>query len=144
MSDDGPVLGALEGSARQTRLARGAWVDFCPGWLTGAGPVIDAYHVHHPGGIVDAVHDPIGTAPSEVVSGQFAAEQFARHGQILGGRGDLLVVDELDEFAALEVERRVADADEIGFDQQLGGDPLAVDIGAVMAAKVDDLLAAGG
>ena len=32
-----PVLGPLGGSVRRTALARGAWVDLRPGWLTGWG-----------------------------------------------------------------------------------------------------------
>ena len=36
---DEPVLGPLGGSVRRTMLARGAWVDLRPGWLTGAGAV---------------------------------------------------------------------------------------------------------
>ena len=36
---DEPVLGPLGGSVRRTTLARGAWVDLRPGWLTGAGAV---------------------------------------------------------------------------------------------------------
>ena len=42
MGGDGPVLGALGASVRRTRLARGAWVDFCPGWLTGSAEVFGA------------------------------------------------------------------------------------------------------
>jgi alkylated DNA repair dioxygenase AlkB len=34
-----PTLGPLGGSVRRTRLARGAWVDLRPGWLTGSGAV---------------------------------------------------------------------------------------------------------
>src|SRR5271156_6154651 len=30
-------LGALGTSVRRTPLARGAWVDVCPGWLRGSG-----------------------------------------------------------------------------------------------------------
>jgi alkylated DNA repair dioxygenase AlkB len=36
---DEPALGVLGSSVRRTRLARGAWVDFCPGWLSGSGTV---------------------------------------------------------------------------------------------------------
>src|SRR5215469_628666 len=36
-----PVLGALGGSVRRTALARGAWVDLRPGWLTGSGAVFE-------------------------------------------------------------------------------------------------------
>src|SRR6266480_4769625 len=36
---DEPVLGPLGGSVRRTALARGAWVDLQPGWLTGSGAV---------------------------------------------------------------------------------------------------------
>ena len=36
---DEPTLGSLGGSVRRTRLARGAWVDLRPGWLTGSGAV---------------------------------------------------------------------------------------------------------
>ena len=36
---DEPVLGPLGGSVRRTTLARGAWVDLRPGWLTGSGAV---------------------------------------------------------------------------------------------------------
>jgi alkylated DNA repair dioxygenase AlkB len=32
-----PVFGSLEGEVRRTRLARGAWVDHRPGWLSGSG-----------------------------------------------------------------------------------------------------------
>jgi hypothetical protein len=84
------------------------------------------------------------TTPSGAVPGQFTTERFALHDQILGGRGCFVVGDELDEFAALEVERRVADADKIGFGQQLGGHLLTVDIDAVVAAQVDDLVVSGG
>src|SRR6201986_1018510 len=38
---DEPVLGALGGSLRRTRLDRGAWVDLRRSWLTGAGPVFE-------------------------------------------------------------------------------------------------------
>ena len=34
-----PTFGALAGSARRTTLARGAWVELCPGWLAGSGAV---------------------------------------------------------------------------------------------------------
>src|ERR1700758_701358 len=34
-----PVLGPLEGEVRRTPLARGAWVDHRPGWLSGSGAV---------------------------------------------------------------------------------------------------------
>ena len=36
-----PTLGPLGGSVRRTRLARGAWVDLRPGWLTGSGAVFE-------------------------------------------------------------------------------------------------------
>jgi alkylated DNA repair dioxygenase AlkB len=36
---DEPALGPLGGAVRRTRLARGAWVDLRPGWLTGSGAV---------------------------------------------------------------------------------------------------------
>jgi alkylated DNA repair dioxygenase AlkB len=36
-----PALGPLGGSVRRTRLARGAWVDLRPGWLTGSGAVFE-------------------------------------------------------------------------------------------------------
>ncbi len=36
-----PVLGPLGGSVRRTALARGAWVDLRPGWLTGSGMVFE-------------------------------------------------------------------------------------------------------
>jgi alkylated DNA repair dioxygenase AlkB len=42
MGGDGPVLGPLGASVRRTPLARGAWVDFCPGWLTGSAEVFGA------------------------------------------------------------------------------------------------------
>src|ERR1017187_4772377 len=42
MGDDSPVLGSLGASVRRTPLARGAWVDFCPGWLTGSAGVFGA------------------------------------------------------------------------------------------------------
>jgi len=38
-SGDEPVLGSLEGSVQRTSLARGAWVDVRPGWLSGSGAV---------------------------------------------------------------------------------------------------------
>jgi alkylated DNA repair dioxygenase AlkB len=38
---DEPVLGALKGAVRRTTLARGAWVDLCPGWLSGSGAVFE-------------------------------------------------------------------------------------------------------
>jgi alkylated DNA repair dioxygenase AlkB len=34
-----PVLGSLEGTVQRTPLARGAWVDLRPGWLSGSGPL---------------------------------------------------------------------------------------------------------
>jgi alkylated DNA repair dioxygenase AlkB len=36
-----PVLGPLGGWSRRTALARGAWVDLRPGWLTGSGMVFE-------------------------------------------------------------------------------------------------------
>ena len=36
-----PALGPLGGSVRRTALARGAWVDLRPGWLTGSGMVFE-------------------------------------------------------------------------------------------------------
>jgi alkylated DNA repair dioxygenase AlkB len=36
-----PTLGSLGGSVRRTALARGAWVDLRPGWLTGSGAVFE-------------------------------------------------------------------------------------------------------
>src|SRR5580693_6776090 len=36
---DGPALGPLVSSVRRTPLTRGAWVDFCPGWLAGSAEV---------------------------------------------------------------------------------------------------------
>ena len=66
------------------------------------------------------------------------------HDQVLGGEGDIALVDELPELAVLEPERGVPDADEVLFGQHLGGNPLAVDKGAVMATEVDNLVAAGG
>src|SRR5580693_6081470 len=39
LGGDAPALGPLEGSVRRTPLARGAWVDFCPGWLAGSAEV---------------------------------------------------------------------------------------------------------
>jgi alkylated DNA repair dioxygenase AlkB len=36
-----PTLGPLGGSVRRMRLARGAWVDLRPGWLTGSGAVFE-------------------------------------------------------------------------------------------------------
>ena len=38
---DEPALGPLGGSVRRTALARGAWVDLRPGWLTGSGAVFE-------------------------------------------------------------------------------------------------------
>src|ERR1700722_20917135 len=38
-ASDGLALGALATSVRRTRLAHGAWVDICPGWLRGSGEV---------------------------------------------------------------------------------------------------------
>ena len=35
------MLGPLGGSVRRTALARGAWVDLRPGWLTGSGMVFE-------------------------------------------------------------------------------------------------------
>jgi alkylated DNA repair dioxygenase AlkB len=35
----GPALGALGAAVRRTRLARGAWVDLRPVWLSGSGTV---------------------------------------------------------------------------------------------------------
>jgi alkylated DNA repair dioxygenase AlkB len=34
-----PALGALRGEVQRTPLARGAWVDYRPGWMTGSGVV---------------------------------------------------------------------------------------------------------
>jgi alkylated DNA repair dioxygenase AlkB len=34
-----PALGALGDTVRRSQLARGAWVDFRPGWLSGSGAV---------------------------------------------------------------------------------------------------------
>jgi alkylated DNA repair dioxygenase AlkB len=42
MGGDRPVLGALGSRVRRTPLTRGAWVDFCPGWLTGSAEVFGA------------------------------------------------------------------------------------------------------
>ena len=39
MGGDGAALGPLQGSVRRTPLTRGAWVDFCPGWLAGSAEV---------------------------------------------------------------------------------------------------------
>src|ERR1700733_12186116 len=39
MGGDAAALGPLQGSVRRTPLARGAWVDFCPGWLAGSAEV---------------------------------------------------------------------------------------------------------
>ena len=64
--------------------------------------------------------------------------------QVLGREGDVAVVDELDELAVLEPEGGIPDADDVLFGQHLAGNLLAVDEGAVMAAEVDDLVAAGG
>jgi len=36
---DEPELGALDGHARRTPLARGAWVDVYPGWMSGSAEV---------------------------------------------------------------------------------------------------------
>ena len=38
---DEPTLGPLGSSVRRTALARGAWVDLRPGWLTGSGAVFE-------------------------------------------------------------------------------------------------------
>jgi len=38
---DEPALGPLGGSVRRMALARGAWVDLRPGWLTGSGAVFE-------------------------------------------------------------------------------------------------------
>jgi alkylated DNA repair dioxygenase AlkB len=37
-----PVLGSLAGAVRRVPLARGAWVDLRPSWLTGSGAVFGA------------------------------------------------------------------------------------------------------
>ena len=39
LGGDAPALGPLQGSVRRSPLARGAWVDFCPGWLAGSAEV---------------------------------------------------------------------------------------------------------
>ncbi len=39
MGGDGAAPRPLQGSVRRTPLARGAWVDFCPGWLAGSAEV---------------------------------------------------------------------------------------------------------
>jgi hypothetical protein len=39
MGGDRAALGPLQGSVRRTPLTRGAWVDFCPGWLAGSAEV---------------------------------------------------------------------------------------------------------
>ena len=36
---DEPSVGPLGAAVRRTRLAHGAWVDICPGWLRGSGEV---------------------------------------------------------------------------------------------------------
>jgi hypothetical protein len=64
--------------------------------------------------------------------------------RVLGGEGDVAVVDELPELAAGEPERGTADADQVLFGQHLLGDPLPVDERPVVAAEVDDLVLAGG
>ncbi|HEY7813247.1 MAG TPA: alpha-ketoglutarate-dependent dioxygenase AlkB [Nakamurella sp.] len=38
---DEPALGSLAGSIRRTELTDGAWVDHCPGWLSGSDTVLD-------------------------------------------------------------------------------------------------------
>ena len=78
----------------------------------------------------------------DVVQQHLAARYL--HHQVLGREGDFAVVHELDELAVLEAERRVPDADQVLLGQHLGGHPLAVDVGPVVAVEVDDLVAAGG
>ena len=39
MGGDGAAPRPLQGSVRRTPLTRGAWVDFCPGWLAGSAEV---------------------------------------------------------------------------------------------------------
>ncbi|MEV0385365.1 alpha-ketoglutarate-dependent dioxygenase AlkB [Nonomuraea sp. NPDC050643] len=39
--DDEPGAGPLGGAVRRTHLGHGAWIDLCPGWLTGADTLFE-------------------------------------------------------------------------------------------------------
>src|SRR6185437_6694662 len=85
---DEPVLGALGGSVRRTRLDRGAWVDLRRSWLTGSGPVFERLsEKRHMYDKVVAVPrllcfygedaplpDPVLTAAREALNGHYGPE----------------------------------------------------------------------
>jgi hypothetical protein len=60
--------------------------------------------------------------------------------QVLHVEGDLTGVDVLLEFVADEAERRVADADDVALADRGAGDAAAVEVRAVVAAEVGDLV----
>src|SRR5690606_21209990 len=65
-------------------------------------------------------------------------------GEVLDVQGDLAGVDVLLEFVADQAERGVADADDVAGADGGAGDGRAVEVGAVVAAEVGDLVAAVG
>jgi hypothetical protein len=65
-----------------------------------------------------------------------------RHCQLAGRQRDIAGVDELLQFVPDELERGGPDADDVDLGHRRRGDPLAVEVGAVVAAEVDDLVAA--
>ena len=60
--------------------------------------------------------------------------------QVLDVEGDLAGVDVLLELVADQAERGVADADDVAGADRRAVDRLAVEVGAVVAAEVDDLV----
>ncbi|MDH6456241.1 hypothetical protein M2155_008740 [Streptomyces sp. SAI-119] len=64
--------------------------------------------------------------------------------EVLDVEGDLAGVDVLLERVADQAERRVADAEDVTGSQGGAGDGPAVEVGAVVAAQVDDLVRAVG
>src|ERR1700723_530525 len=64
LGGDAPALGSLGSSVRRTPLARGAWVDFCPGWLAGSAEVFARLVESVPWrGEQRGVYDPGGGGP---------------------------------------------------------------------------------
>ncbi len=63
-------------------------------------------------------------------------------GEVLDVEGDLAGVDVLLQLVADETERGVSDADDVTRPDRGAGDGLAVEVGAVVAAEVDDLVRA--
>ena len=63
-------------------------------------------------------------------------------GEVAGRHRDVPGIDELLQLSAGKAEGGAPDADDVLLTQGRGGDLLAVDVGPVVAAKVDDLVAA--